>query len=528
MNVTAPEPAAGRPRPTLLEWACLAVGAVLTVRYAWLLDDAFVYFRYVDNALFLGRGLVYNEGEYVEGYSSPAWALLMLALRATELNWWLIVRAVGVLSFVGTWWMLVRLHRELAPPGGPTVNLPLVHVSTSYGVLCYFTSGVEAPLVLLCAVGYALHLARPGWRVPLVIVALAPLVRHELAAPFLVAVGFQWTRAPGAARRLLALGALFGTAWMAFRITYYADLVPCTFYLKDEVQVAQGLAYVHDTMAVYGGYGLAVLLPALALLLRARGVRIDGAPRLAMLGAAALVAAYVVKIGGDGRHFRYLAFPYVLALCSGAGLVEHALAALAPRARPGLVLGGAALLAFALLWAHPPQLSRHPLLRRVKHRQVAGINDAHYHRRHRDMRISPWAYGDSMELLDEYRAWVASPRPTPVRGDTWCVRIWRRFDERIVHLSGLTDPILARVRMPSERPGHKRGLHPLGFELARLRERFGDEPGTWRRAVEAGAAPEWIRLQLDTIEAIERKAKNTHDPLENLGLALAFPLRLDP
>jgi len=31
------------------------------------------------------------------------------------------------------------------------------------------------------------------------------------------------------------------------------------------------------------------------------------------------VAAYVVRIGGDPRHFRYLAFPFDLVVLAGAG-----------------------------------------------------------------------------------------------------------------------------------------------------------------------------------------------------------------
>src|SRR5678815_1722287 len=93
----------GFPKPSALEWLCLAAGLVLTLQYAWFLDDAFVYYRYVDNLLFLGRGLVFNPGEYVEGYSSPLWALLLIPLRATHANWWLIVRAIGLLGFAGTW-----------------------------------------------------------------------------------------------------------------------------------------------------------------------------------------------------------------------------------------------------------------------------------------------------------------------------------------------------------------------------------------------------------------------------------------
>ena len=82
-------------RPSFLEALLLVVGLVLTVQYAWLMDDAFVYFRYADNLLFAQRGLVYNAGEFVEGYSSPLWMVLLTAVRGLGLDWWLAVRLLG-------------------------------------------------------------------------------------------------------------------------------------------------------------------------------------------------------------------------------------------------------------------------------------------------------------------------------------------------------------------------------------------------------------------------------------------------
>jgi arabinofuranosyltransferase len=43
-------------------------------RFIW--DDPFILFRYADN-LELGKGLVWNEGERVEGYTNFLWTLLM-------------------------------------------------------------------------------------------------------------------------------------------------------------------------------------------------------------------------------------------------------------------------------------------------------------------------------------------------------------------------------------------------------------------------------------------------------------------
>ena len=45
-----------------------------------------MYFRYVDNWVLAGSGLVYNRGEYVEGFTSPLWVLLLGALRRVGLE----------------------------------------------------------------------------------------------------------------------------------------------------------------------------------------------------------------------------------------------------------------------------------------------------------------------------------------------------------------------------------------------------------------------------------------------------------
>ena len=55
---------------------------------------------------------------------------------------------VGVLAFAGFWLLLVVFNRRLCPskPGLPIINFPLLHLSLTYGLLCYFTSGTESPI----------------------------------------------------------------------------------------------------------------------------------------------------------------------------------------------------------------------------------------------------------------------------------------------------------------------------------------------------------------------------------------------
>jgi len=63
----------------LLAGVALAFAVWRAVRLAWLADDSFISFRYAWN-LVHGRGLVYNAGEYVEGYTNLLWTLLLPAL----------------------------------------------------------------------------------------------------------------------------------------------------------------------------------------------------------------------------------------------------------------------------------------------------------------------------------------------------------------------------------------------------------------------------------------------------------------
>jgi hypothetical protein len=554
-----PHPVSRRlPRPTWLEWVLLAVGVVLTVQYAWLMDDAFVYFRYADNFLWAGRGLVYNAGEYVEGYSSPLWMLLLVAMRAIGLDWWLVVRLAGVAAFAVFWALLVVVARLGSPAGVVRINLPLLLLAPNYAVLCYFTSGLEAPLVQIAAAVFALAVLRPASPAAQIAAGWAPLVRHELALPLVLLALWCWWRN----RRLplpLLLGALSSTgAWLLFRVWYYADLLPNTFYLKDDWMPAQGLVYLADTA---GPYGLVPVLGAALLafvLLRFRDGRHSsgGIPRLLlaeramMLLLAALVAAYVVKIGGDPRHYRYLAFPFCLAILATVGLVEH-LQLRWSRRVPGWAFGIAAVVSLLIVGSrYPRQLDRHPLLGPAPqqpltledrsgpeeipfHLTVGMINDAAVHRHHPELEHDPWAGAAAADLKDAYRRAGMEPVDRPYDDIVihhWCFTMYAEPDSRMINKFGLTDAFLGRTRMIAVRPAHKYGLKPFADDIERVLRAVDNRPhrGMFRRVVEGGDGKAWMRDNLDSIETIERKVYNRHDLGENLRLALAFPKPIEP
>ncbi len=540
--------------PLAHEWLLIALGLALVWRYAWVMDDGFIYARYADNAVLTRVGLVYNLGEYVEGYSSPLWMLWLLIPRALGLTFWHIWLGTGLLCFAWTGWLLVRLDRRLAPPESADararVNLPLAFLAACYGVTCFYTSGLESPFVQLVAVAYALLLVDPRDRAAQVLVGLSPLVRPELALPFALALGvvalrtWRGRRSARAALRAILLPAALGVTtqlgWLSFRLYYYADLLPNTFYLKHERDPVQGWRYFVNAFYSYH-VELLLLLAGLALWLawRRRGAgseapRLQLRARLWMLLLALPVALYVIRIGGDAMHFRFLAFPFVLVVCATAGALELAfhttlrgrlgarrLATLC--ALTSLVVAGLSLL------QQPPQRRLHALRGPGSPNMVHKISDAGRHRRRPKLRKLALWREDLAARREAGRHPERFAYEKTVAID-WCATAHWRFRWRVVHSLGLTEATLARMPIPADRPGHRYGLNRYADDLARIYNHPDAAPGRGmlRAAVEGGYAPRWVERELEALERVEKKVFNQHNLRENLSLALSTPRRLDP
>jgi hypothetical protein len=515
-----------RVRPSLIELLCLLVGTALVIRFAWLLDDAYIYFRYADNLVIHHAGFVWNPGEFVEGFSSPLWALFLAGLRFLRLDYWVIVPVVGVLSFAAFWWMAVLVNRKLAEDAGGRVaslNIPLIFVTLNYGVLSSFTSGLETPFVLVMAAVYACLLLWPGSLALQVLVGLSPMVRHELLIPFLLALLYVTVRTKRPP--IAAIAGCLATLgpYLVFRVWYYADLLPNTFYLKDEIWVGQGLKYLYDAVAPYSA--IAYLLAALVLYALLRGVsdrtRLHRNERLAMVALSLPVVAYVTKIGGSSLHMKALVFPFCLTILATGGLAEAAVTRWAERAGKYLWI---LALAFGVVVAasHPRQLSESPILSRHKlvYQHADLIGDAYYQRHTATARVTP-SWGSDLLSYGKAARRHSGRKSPAARADGWCKTGYVRAAAPIVHSLGLTDPFLARTRMRSDRPDHREGLRALADHIAGIRRQYGFRAGAFDAAISDGAAPRWVTANITTIRQIEARAYNSHRLAPNLKLALS-------
>ena len=365
-----------------LFWAgggiAVLAGVGLALSRAWVCDDAFISFRYAVN-LVRGHGLVYNAGERVEGYTNFLWTLAMVpgVWLGVDLERWSVVW--GLLFYATTLALLVgyghRRSRDLARPALPIAAL--------VGAACvdwanYATSGLETSLFtcLVLAGFLALSSERPGtWTLPAAgaTFALAALTRPEGVLVFAVGLGFVlWCQRP-LARALLRYAAAFAVLWIpptAWRIWYYGDYVPNTYYAKSAYLAwyEQGFHYLALYVRGYWPLALGAVLGIAALVIRLRdapgggpawrivdGARLDATARRLALALALTISytLYLARVGGDFMYARMLIPVTPLLLV----LLEEGLAGLLVP-RPWTRLGVTAAVILALVVTPRPVTGR--------------------------------------------------------------------------------------------------------------------------------------------------------------------------
>lgn len=353
----------------LLALAIAAAGVVLHTWYLhpWLLDDAFICFRYAQH-LVQGQGLVFNPGERVEGYTCFLWVLLLAGPRALGADLVLTSQALGLACSLGTLVLLAGSGRWLRPLPTQAPALAVVLLGTCGAFTAWAASGMEVALfsfLLLLAVllygwaqqaGGGRRLALPG-----LALALLAMTRPEglLVAAVLCADQVATRRRGDSLYLLLTLLGLFG-AYYAWRFAYYGYPWPNTYYAKVGYtldQVARGLRYGGDFAAASAG----LLLPLAAGVLSPGWWRRNH-PLHLVPPIVLLYSGYVVMVGGDCMPaFRFFA-PLLPLVCLGAAYQVLSLGV-----RPQVLAGAIAIMvAFNLC-----QYQASPELRRAKNDQVA-------------------------------------------------------------------------------------------------------------------------------------------------------------
>jgi hypothetical protein len=322
--------------PALAIALALGLGGWAAFEQRWLADDAFISFRYARN-LTDGLGLVFNPGEYVEGFSNLLWTLgcaLGLELGIEPETW---TQAFGIACYLASI-LLLGLHhlglRGALEIRGATLPVAALGAAAMHELHVYATSGLEtSAFALLCLLGAQLLLFRREADLARLALAglcfgCASLTRPEgILLAFLGGLFVLWD-SPRRWRSAIARGSLFAGAvlvlWVPlsiWRLSYYGDFFPNPYYAKSAYLAwySQGWHYLR---LFFQRYWALLLGPGVLLALAVRGRGGDPGLRFARRHALLSLAFaggwtwYVWRIGGDFMYGRMLlpAVPYALIL----------------------------------------------------------------------------------------------------------------------------------------------------------------------------------------------------------------------
>ncbi|MBN1578034.1 MAG: glycosyltransferase family 39 protein [Chitinispirillaceae bacterium] len=288
----------------------MAIGAVyvvLAINYLpFTVDDSFITYRHADN-LARGRGLVYNEGERVEGTSNFLFAVMLAVVRKSGGDLLAGAKVLGVLFGALTLFFTFALSRSINGSGGVRALIAPSFTVANVSFLAWSVGGLETTLYafLLTLALYLMHGETTGRRFPwsAVVFGLLSLTRPEgifFALALIVTVNFIAGRQT-LRYNLLWLGMLAAVfvPFECWRWWYYGKLLPNTCYAKVHLS-SPGLLV--NTIRYYClGYADANGGTALYLLgLVPLGILSGRKTYVRLLGSAvAIQVAYIILVNGD-------------------------------------------------------------------------------------------------------------------------------------------------------------------------------------------------------------------------------------
>ncbi len=328
--------------------AAMAYGLIRAYSMRWLCDDIYITFRYIDN-FFSGYGLVFNQGDRVEGYTHFLWLCLLALLRWLGIGMESAAMWLGLLSYALIMALFAVISYRLG--GRHRWNFPLVTAALAlhYDFAIWVTSGLETCFfTLLISFGFF----------TICFVRERPLLKPLLAGLWFV-LGTM-TRPDGAVFWLVGLLFLFvldvlnGTSrsllfrrlflyllpallvyvpYALWKTLYYGDFLPNTYYAKaaDLTYYSQGFLYIWTYLRTYVSAWFFLLsfpfllivwsgLPREGILLRLR--RLAGDEKvtsavLALLFIFIYAIGFVARVGGDFMfvRFLYVLIPFSYYLC---------------------------------------------------------------------------------------------------------------------------------------------------------------------------------------------------------------------
>ena len=329
---------------TILLIVILSASMLLAFHHNGQIDDAFISYRYAQN-LVEGHGLVWNPGEYVEGYSNYLWVLLLaMGLKfgiAPENFSFFLAMPFHLIGLIFTYLlarkMLIGGKEKSAGEHLPDNNginpniwplLVLLWVGTNHSLAAFAKSGLETSLqfMLFTIIAYVVSASvQEGWSIKRIIITSLLLNIALLTRPdsiiLIIVVGWIFHKShiikfpkdakakDAGAKRMLDLS-LFNLPFLLLFVTYF--LWKAKFYgsfLPNSATVKLG-GVGHFDYGLYYLYLFTIchLLAPFVIMAIWRGrwllrtnVQVGGLALFTLIWAG-----YIVYVGGDFMEFRFM------------------------------------------------------------------------------------------------------------------------------------------------------------------------------------------------------------------------------
>ena len=254
---------------------CFAFLLFEVVFYSNTWDDAYISYRYAKNFV-ENKGIVYNPGEYVEGYTTFLWVMLVGLIGKLGFNIPIIGKVLSVLFGIGTLIVTYFIGRDLGKKyyTAALLSVLLLTFRIDYGV--HFQSGMETSFHgFILSLAFYMYLKRYNGSLIVtgIFAGLLPLI-HPEGILFSIGVVINELIDNGSLdlkRKLKNIGlfllpvVLIILSHLIWRYSYYGELLPNTFYAKspgsDLIKYVRGAWYL-TKFFIFGG-GFLYYLPAL-------------------------------------------------------------------------------------------------------------------------------------------------------------------------------------------------------------------------------------------------------------------------
>lgn len=319
--------------------------AVTLIANAWVVDDAYITFRTVDNFVH-GYGLTWNTSERVQSYTHPLWMLLasLFYLVTSDvfftvilLSFCLTIASVSIALAAATsnaqdtWWKCLLL---------------ILSLISSKAFIDYASSGLENPMSYLIASLFLITFIplRHDRQVDekkaatlLFLSSIAFLNRYDTIILYFPALMWllylsrsmpKWRLA-----RVVFVSTLPASLWLCFSLVYYGYPYPNTAYAKAistgfplSWKIQRGLEYQANSI-YWDTASYVILAGAVWFALKNRSPT-----SIAIIAGLALYMLFVMTSGASATHMsgRFYAVPLFIAIILFvSGVTNHRLALIA-------------------------------------------------------------------------------------------------------------------------------------------------------------------------------------------------------